>query len=134
MKINKLYPYPILYSEPIQGNYTKFKFELGLGINQDTMDDLLKDNVLELPSVKINCTESNIKKMIKNGQVKALLLVTSSGAAYRELFEVGLEPTKVNLGKQISGEVNFQVFLVINEEGVILESPNFDFPFAGRTF
>lgn len=134
MKTNKLYPYPILYSEPKQGNYTKFKLELDLGINQETMDDLIKDNVLELPCVKVNCTESNIKKMLKNNKAKALLLVTSSGAAYRELFEVGLDPTKVNLGKQISGEVDFQVFLVINEDGAILESPNFDFPFSGRTF
>lgn len=134
MKAKKLFPYPVLYSEPVKGNYTKFKVNFELNPDNLSPNELIKNNILCFPNIKLECTASNIKKLIKEDKAKALLLVTAPGCIYRKVFELNLGTTCVNLGKELSNGVEFQVFIVVNGNGVKLESPFFDFPYEGRSF
>lgn len=105
---NKLFPYPVLNNDVYLSNYKSSHFELEYNDRFDN-ENFILDNI------HVTLDNEDLKKLIKNNEIKCYCIVECPQSMYRQTFEISTEPRTVKIPLfDLIGKLEVSAFLCAN--------------------
>lgn len=129
MQIGKrLFPYPVLNNAKNYSCYIESNYELEYEIAED------KEN-LYLKNVKVITNNDDLKQMICNKKVKAMIIIECSATVFKLIEEISLIPKDIVIAiGNLNGKVEVSSIVYVNEDIKGYHSKDFIDEFAEYKF